>query len=173
MVYNSLTIFDGQPATPVLATGSLCSLISHLSPTRASLATRPMRRQRTPEARNLASAIMALLYALAKVLWPMFVVFAAVRLYKNGPEYSLTTLQSIISPMADHTSTSPHAASWRSWSHPSQVQLDPSPGPLKKDWNILYHLGGNGPWVEMLEERGKTPDLTPLPGCSIDQVHMV
>jgi acid phosphatase len=129
-----------------------------------------MRRQRAPEAQSLASAIMALLYALAKVLWPMFVVFAAARLYKHGPEYSL---KSVISPVADHTSTSPHAASWRSWSHPSQMKLDPRSRTLKQDWNILHHLGGNGPWVEMLEKGGKTPDLTPPPGCEIDQVHMV
>jgi hypothetical protein len=171
VVYNSLIILNVQSVTPVLATGS--SLISHLPPAHASLATQPMRRQRAPEAQSLASAIMAFLYALAKVLWPMFVVFAAVRLYKNGPEHSLTTLQTIISPVTDHTAISPHAASWRSWFHPSQIQLGRSPGPSKKDWNILHHLGGNGPWVEMSENGGKTPDLTPLPGCSIDQVHMV
>jgi acid phosphatase len=132
-----------------------------------------MPRQRAPQAQSLASAVMAFLYALAKVLWPMFVVFAAVRLYKNGPESSLTAIQSIIWPVAEHTPTSPHAASWRSWSHPSQFQLGSRPGSLKKDWNILHHLGGNGPWVEMLDEGGKTPDLAPLLGCSIDQVHMV
>ncbi|RAH42893.1 putative MFS transporter [Aspergillus brunneoviolaceus CBS 621.78] len=42
------------------------------------------------------------------------------------------------------------------------------------DWNILHHLGGNGPWIE---KRGRVhysqsfgPDLD---GCVIDQVHMM
>lgn len=44
--------------------------------------------------------------------------------------------------------------------------------PLESNWNILYHLGGNGPWIE------KTNDIVdggiePPPGCRIDQVHMV
>jgi len=40
------------------------------------------------------------------------------------------------------------------------------------DWNILYHLGGNGPWIR------KTDNVMPggidVPaGCRVDQVHMV
>ncbi|KAL7273602.1 hypothetical protein RUND412_003527 [Rhizina undulata] len=40
------------------------------------------------------------------------------------------------------------------------------------DWNILYHLGGNGPWVEKVDEIVpggiKVPD-----GCEVDMVHMM
>jgi acid phosphatase len=40
------------------------------------------------------------------------------------------------------------------------------------DWNILYHLGGNGPWVEKsidVVEEG----IAPPEGCEVVQVHMV
>ena len=39
-------------------------------------------------------------------------------------------------------------------------------------WDILYHLGGNGPWIQMLDgvvER----DIAPPTGCQVEQVHMV
>jgi hypothetical protein len=42
-------------------------------------------------------------------------------------------------------------------------------------WNLFYHLGGNGPWIEKAnprfgsyEDEGKPPE-----GCVVDQVHMV
>lgn len=42
----------------------------------------------------------------------------------------------------------------------------------KEEWNILYHLGGNGPWVEkvdgVLEGGIQVPD-----GCEVDMAHMV
>jgi hypothetical protein len=42
----------------------------------------------------------------------------------------------------------------------------------QSEWNLFYHLGGNGPWIR------KTDGLyyydAPLPKkCSVDQVHMV
>ncbi|THW89001.1 phosphoglycerate mutase-like protein [Aureobasidium pullulans] len=40
------------------------------------------------------------------------------------------------------------------------------------DWNILYHLGGNGPWIPKADgvvEGG----LAPPEGCRVEQVHMV
>lgn len=40
------------------------------------------------------------------------------------------------------------------------------------DWNILYHLGGNGPWIPKVDgvvEGG----LAPPEGCRVEQVHMV
>ncbi|CEJ59689.1 hypothetical protein PMG11_08301 [Penicillium brasilianum] len=131
---------------------------------------RALHRQRVPEAQILASTIMAFLYSLVKVIYPLLVILAAVLLYSYGPEHSLTTL---VSPVTHHTPTSPYAASWRSWFHPLQSQLGYAPTSLKKDWNVLHHLGGNGPWVEMLDEGSRTPDLAPSPGCSIDQVHMM
>ncbi len=136
-------------------------------------ATQPTRSWRAPKAQSPASEVMACTSALAKVRLPLFAILAAVLLYNHGPDCFLTTIKSIILPAADHTPISPHSASWKSWYHPLQSRSSHGTKPLNKDWNILHHLGGNGPWVEKLDEGGTTPDLAPPPGCSIDQVHMV
>lgn len=42
------------------------------------------------------------------------------------------------------------------------------------DWNILHHLGGNGPWIEKRGGVHYSQSFGPdLDGCVIDQVHMV
>jgi hypothetical protein len=40
------------------------------------------------------------------------------------------------------------------------------------EWDLFYHLGGNGPWIPKVEGviRGT---LAPPAGCDVDQVHMV
>jgi acid phosphatase len=39
-------------------------------------------------------------------------------------------------------------------------------------WNLFYHLGGNGPWIPKRDGLGHPED--PLPAaCSVDQVHML
>ncbi|CAO2650994.1 Nn.00g092910.m01.CDS01 [Neocucurbitaria sp. VM-36] len=70
----------------------------------------------------------------------------------------------------------PHHSSWSSWWHPERsdgirAEHKMGAGAITKDWNILYHLGGNGPWVE------KVLDIVPggiaVPsGCEVEQVHM-
>lgn len=50
-------------------------------------------------------------------------------------------------------------------------------GPLPEDnhdpnWNLFYHLGGNGPWIPHRSPLGSITD--PLPShCVVDQVHMM
>lgn len=45
-------------------------------------------------------------------------------------------------------------------------------GDRKRDWNILYHLGGNGPWIEKVD--GNDSDgIKPPDGCAVEQVHLV
>lgn len=40
------------------------------------------------------------------------------------------------------------------------------------DWNILYHLGGNGPWIEKVD--GVVDGSMKVPGgCEVDMVHMM
>jgi acid phosphatase len=40
------------------------------------------------------------------------------------------------------------------------------------DWNILYHLGGNGPWIERID--GFVDGGVAVPsGCEVDMVHLV
>ncbi|KAF1962733.1 phosphoglycerate mutase-like protein [Byssothecium circinans] len=73
----------------------------------------------------------------------------------------------------------PHQASWAAWHHPGLVGAAKSSGSsseragiVTKDWNILYHLGGCGPWVEKsvaVVEGG----IAPPDGCEVEQVHML
>ncbi|KAF2639334.1 phosphoglycerate mutase-like protein [Massarina eburnea CBS 473.64] len=72
----------------------------------------------------------------------------------------------------------PHQASWASWHHPGVVGAakdtgnSERAGTVTKDWNILYHLGGCGPWVEKaldIVEGG----IAPPEGCEVEQVHML
>jgi acid phosphatase len=79
-------------------------------------------------------------------------------------------------PHVKNTHSKPHHASWSSWWHPQGGGIGPEraqgAGALTKDWNILYHLGGNGPWVEKIiniVDEG----IAPPKGCEVVQVHMV
>jgi acid phosphatase len=43
---------------------------------------------------------------------------------------------------------------------------------LAEPWSILYHLGGNGPWIPKVS--GIAEDgINPPAGCTVEQVHMV
>jgi hypothetical protein len=70
----------------------------------------------------------------------------------------------------------PFVAAWTSWFHPGVWTGAKLPahnaGKIAKDWNILYHLGGNGPWVQKIDGI-ITNDISPPEGCEIQQVHMV
>ena len=72
-------------------------------------------------------------------------------------------------PATDSLHGTPYSSTWGSWWHPQQLR---SSNVIHKGWNILYHLGGNGPWIEKVDgivEGGiGVPD-----GCRIEQVHMV
>lgn len=55
------------------------------------------------------------------------------------------------------------------WTHP---QILANHNTTQEDWDILYHLGGNGPWIPKVD--GPFGDELSLPeGCKIEQVHMV
>jgi len=74
----------------------------------------------------------------------------------------------------------PHQSSWNSWYHPQRIEhnerLSASQalraGVAKGDWNILYHLGGNGPWVEKVVDTVEG-GITVPEGCTVEQVHMM
>lgn len=54
---------------------------------------------------------------------------------------------------------------WLSSAHQSSL-------PLPESFNILYHLGGNGPWIPKV--RGVTENgMKPPASCRVQQVHMV
>ncbi|KAL2820058.1 histidine phosphatase superfamily [Aspergillus granulosus] len=67
--------------------------------------------------------------------------------------------------------TSPQYPSWNSWFNPFPDLREKS-SPLKSDgWNLHYHLGGYGPWVEKLD--GPVQGIEVPPGCLVDQAHMM
>ena len=71
----------------------------------------------------------------------------------------------------------PHHSSWDAWWHPQRSQGNyargkDAAGVITEDWNILYHLGGNGPWVEKVIDVVEGGVATPE-GCEVVQVHMV
>lgn len=71
----------------------------------------------------------------------------------------------------------PHHSSWGSWWHPQRsdgsiFERGQGAGVTTKDWNILYHLGGNGPWVEKTIDVVESGIAVPE-GCEVEQVHMM
>jgi acid phosphatase len=71
----------------------------------------------------------------------------------------------------------PHHSTWDSWWHPERSEGTPTErgqgaGAITRDWNILYHLGGNGPWVEKVIDVVDGGIAVPE-GCVVEQVHMV
>ncbi|OCK79484.1 phosphoglycerate mutase-like protein [Lepidopterella palustris CBS 459.81] len=109
------------------------------------------------------------------------IALLAIILYISAWRNELFPLHNIL--CAAHAShdyiSNPHSASWKSWWHPQRTSGQPAiPAPkqgggvFSKDWNILYHLGGNGPWVEKVD--GVVEGGIEVPeGCSVDQVHMM
>lgn len=71
----------------------------------------------------------------------------------------------------------PHHSSWSTWWHPERSDGVPAEhkmgaGAITRDWNILYHLGGNGPWVEKVIDVVDGGIAVPK-GCAVEQMHMV
>ena len=71
----------------------------------------------------------------------------------------------------------PHHSSWGSWWHPQRndgsiFERGQGAGATTKDWNILYHLGGNGPWVEKVIDVVEDGIAVPE-DCEVEQVHMM
>jgi len=64
---------------------------------------------------------------------------------------------------------SPHTGSWQTWFNPFQSKVK-GENHTGNRWNILHHLGGNGPWIE---HTGGESSLAPPEECLIDQVHLV
>ncbi|KAK8250562.1 histidine phosphatase superfamily [Phyllosticta capitalensis] len=87
-----------------------------------------------------------------------------------------------IPSLSAYYSSNPYSSSWKTWwSHNGNgpnpansraVRPKQGGGDINQDWNILYHLGGNGPWVEKVD--GVVHGGIAAPdGCVVDQVHMM
>ncbi|KAF2669209.1 multiple inositol polyphosphate phosphatase [Microthyrium microscopicum] len=68
------------------------------------------------------------------------------------------------------------ATSWTSWFSPGawtgQNIAAKNGGKIDSTWNILYHLGGVGPWIQKIDDV-ITNDVGPPDGCTVQQVHML
>lgn len=72
-----------------------------------------------------------------------------------------------------HSSNFPHSPSWVTWWHP-QSPISWQPCRNDQRWNLLYHLGGNGPWIEKIEGVLRSREgIGPPAGCTVDNVQMV
>ncbi|KAI9787879.1 MAG: acid phosphatase pho5 [Peltula sp. TS41687] len=68
----------------------------------------------------------------------------------------------------------PYTSSWVSWWGTSENKRKHKKDKsiIDKDWNLLYHLGGNGPWIEKVDGV-VAGGVAPPEGCAVEQVHMV
>lgn len=91
------------------------------------------------------------------LLWISLAVVAAALYFGSQQELTWLTL------MHDKFRTIPSRCN-----HPQVSVVNTT----HEDWNILYHLGGNGPWIPKVD--GIYDDELSIPeGCHIEQVHMV
>ncbi|KAJ6179828.1 hypothetical protein N7519_010289 [Penicillium mononematosum] len=98
----------------------------------------------------------------------LFTVALGLVIYQASQSSSLQSIAS--SP--EEQSVSSYFGSWKTWFHPSQPKATGSKQSLVQGWNVLHHLGGNGPWIENAGE-GAASNLAPPDGCSVDQVHLL
>ncbi|KAJ5742705.1 uncharacterized protein N7511_011106 [Penicillium nucicola] len=78
----------------------------------------------------------------------------------------------IISPSGEYKPITLHSENWKTWLNPHQSALPSAIQTSENKWNILHHLGGNGPWIKNIHH-GVASSLETPEGCSIDQVHLV
>lgn len=110
--------------------------------------------------------------SLVKLSILLLVLVSAITFY-NHESRSLPIIQQFTPPGRDRDLPSPHVGSWKTWFHPLQVSVEGGPRTHRKGWNLLQHLGGNGPWIEKIDDREESSNLAPPEGCSIEQVHLV
>lgn len=110
-------------------------------------------------------------------LFSLLIFFLAVVLYTPAQSLSpfLSNLSPLVYPRGSHTSItrpSPYSGSWRTWFHPRRTRVESSTE-HRHGWNLMYHLGGCGPWVEKVDGPPDVQGITPPEGCVVEQVHMV
>lgn len=116
---------------------------------------------------------MSSLRSLLKIGLFLLVTFSAFAFYNHGLTTSFPIMKSFTPPGEYRDHISPHVASWKTWFHPLQFNTATGTRGAHKAWNLLQHLGGNGPWIEKIDEGEEMSSLAPPEGCSVDQVHLV
>ena len=54
-----------------------------------------------------------------------------------------------------------------------RVTFDKAENTVKADWNVMYHQGGNSPWIPKVRGIEDDNNIDTPSGCRVDQVHMV
>ncbi|EPS28483.1 hypothetical protein PDE_03429 [Penicillium oxalicum 114-2] len=73
----------------------------------------------------------------------------------------------------DISTPATRCATWENLLDRLRVNGDVEARKSQTRWNILHHLGGNGPWIKMSEDDETAQNVSPPLGCFIDQVHMI
>jgi acid phosphatase len=101
----------------------------------------------------------------------ILIVFASISNFYPDGAFSIFRGY-ITAPHKDPSTASPYSSSWNTWFNPSHRTSNYNPSVPESDgWNLYYHLGGYGPWIEKLD--GPTQDIKPPAGCHVEQAHMV
>lgn len=116
---------------------------------------------------------MPYLRSLLKLGAFFLLVLCAIALYHHGSTSTSSPIIQSFTPPGQRDLTFPRVASWKTWFHPLQFPTASGPRQDRKGWNLLQHLGGNGPWIEKIDDRAESSNLAPPGGCSIEQVHLV
>lgn len=65
----------------------------------------------------------------------------------------------------------PFTSPFTAWHSTSQAEIH-EPTVVSEKWNLLYHLGGNGPWIQKHDGIANGSIAVPE-GCRVEQIHMV
>lgn len=117
-----------------------------------------------------------------RTLLSLLILSLAFLLYPVGQTSVLSNVSSLLQlrtcPPIVVESSSPHSPSWGTWFHPQRLSYGAGQ-PIARQrpgWNILYHLGGNGPWVQRIDSAltaSVATEIAPPDGCTVEQVHLV
>lgn len=116
----------------------------------------------------MVASLSLRLYSFLRVLMATFVVMSTFAILLALVTFVLNPSQTFALPAA----TNLQQLLLPSYFHSEHSGWESSDSCHKDEWNILYHLGGNGPWVEKVDGVA-TGGIEVPEGCSVDMVHMV
>jgi acid phosphatase len=137
-----------------------------------------------PSSEINTNIVMPSLITVTSIVIPVIALFIGLGLFRHSICDGLRTPNCPSKAETTHSgyfqyecAGKPHQSTWSSWWHPQGsdgvlAEHKQGAGITTNEWNILYHLGGNGPWVEKLIDVVDGGIAVPE-GCHVEQVHMV
>jgi acid phosphatase len=107
-----------------------------------------------------------------KILFPLIIGVLFLTFWNRASLPSVPGITATNAISEAHKQGTPWSGNWRTWSNHHEATRPSASQPSGEVWNILHHLGGNGPWIENIHEAAATSYDIP-DNCSIDQVHLV